>query len=88
MFEQELAKTAQDKETTASLEQPVQDFLQVWRAMKVELKDAIRLGRLELRCDAAWRTLTQSQKDAAWMICFPEQRKIKEIFYAHAVGLR
>ena len=88
MFEQVKANEARAKESAVSLDQPVQEFLQTWQAMKSELKDMMRLKRLELRTDASWQALSQIQRDAAWMICFPEHRKIKEVFEAHAINLR
>jgi hypothetical protein len=88
MFEQVKANEARAKESAVSLDQPVQEFLQVWQAMKAELKDKMRLKRLELKVDGLWDRLEQVQKDATWMICFPEHRTVKEVFEAHAVNLR
>ena len=88
MFEQVKANEAKAKESAVSLDQPVQEFLQVWQAMKAELKDKMRLKRLELRTDATWQALSQLQRDSVWMMLFPEHRKVKEIFEAHAVNLR
>lgn len=76
MFEHEIAGTP-----------IVAEFLQVWQAFKAETADKIRLSKLEIQVDNLWEKLTQAQKDAIWMEYFPEQRKIKEVFEAHAVKL-
>jgi hypothetical protein len=87
MFKAKIAAKEQAKEQALAQDQPVQDFLQVWRSLKAELTDKARLTRLEFKADQLWRALTQAEKDTAWMICFPEQRRAKDIFSAHAVKL-
>jgi hypothetical protein len=88
MFESHKAAALKVKDQTLAQDQPVQDFLQLWAAMKAELKDKTRIRRLEIKVDEAWRGLAQDHKDAAWMICFPEHQKIREVFEAHAVKIR
>lgn len=88
MFKSRKIAESKVKEQALAQDQPTQDFLQLWQAMKAETQDKIRLGKLELKVDKAWQALTQDQKDATWMICCPEHRKVKEVFSAHAVNLR
>ena len=75
MFKSKITAKSKAKEQAIAQDSPVANFLQVWQAMKAETKDRMRLHRLELRVDSLWLSLTQAQKDAAWMICFPEHRE-------------
>ena len=81
------AKQQATQDSLTALTPPVQDFLQIWQGLKTELKDPIRLGRLELRLEKAWQGLTQPQKDAAWGLIFPEHKLVREVFGAHAVSI-
>ncbi len=88
MFEHKKIAESKHKDQTLAQTQSVQDFLQLWQAMKLETKDRIRLIKLEIRVDKTWRALSQEQRDAVWMIIRPQDRPIKETFDASALKIR
>jgi hypothetical protein len=88
MFEYEIAKESQAREGVALLSEEANDFLLAWQALKAELKDPVRLRRLEVKVDILWQKLSQEVKDAVWMVIFPEHRKVKETFSAHAQSIK